>query len=356
MGASVVVTVVHVLGSLDRGGAESRALELCQRIPASEVRQRFLLLGDREGRLAARFVAAGATVSRCPLRPRHTFPVRLWRWLRAARPDVVTSHVSLASGLVLTTAALAGVPVRIARMHSDGDGHPADARRLRRAVLRVALRRSATAVLGVTSSALGFAAPPQEDGRYRVIPNGVDVARFGRRDDVDHPVLVHLGRAAPEKNRAFLLSVHAEACRAVPETELVLAGPGGYGDLPGTERLKPSVRLLGEIDNVHDVLAGAGVLLLPSHREGLPGAVLEALAAGVPVLAADLPGIRELAGELTGITVLPLVAGPRFWAETALRLAGTPLTERAEIRAIVAGSRFAIEASVDAWRRVWTGA
>ncbi|HEX6351458.1 glycosyltransferase [Actinophytocola sp.] len=350
----MTVTVVHVLGTLDRGGAETVALELCRRIPPTEVRQRFLLLGESEGRLANRFVAAGATVDRCPISPRHTFAVRLWRWLRAARPDVVTSHVSLASGLVLTMAALAGVPARIARMHSEGDGHPDTERRLRRAVLRVALRRSATAVLGVTSAALAFATPPPADGRYRVVPNGVDVARFARRRvDADHPVLVHIGRAAPEKNRAFLLAVHVEARNAAPDTELFIAGPGGIADLPASACVDPSVRLLGDVDHIPDILARAGVLLLPSHREGLPGVVLEALAAGVPVLASDLPGIRELAGELSGITVLPLVAGPRFWAETALRLAATPSAERAEIRTVVTLSRFALEASVDAWRRVW---
>lgn len=353
----MAVTVVHVLGVLDRGGAETVALDLCHAIPAADVRQRFLTLGEREGRLAPRFRAAGATVDRCPIRPAVTFVPRLWWWLRTVRPDVVTSHVSLVSGVVLAVAAAAGVRVRIARLHSEGDGRPATvARRVRRTMLRVVLRRSATAVLGVTSAALEFAAPAPGDRRYRVVPNGVDTRRFPLAPPLgDAPVFVHIGRAAPEKNRGFLLDVHAEARRSRPGTRLVMAGPGGVADLGPAAGADPSVCLLGETDGVAEVLAGASVLVLPSHREGLPGAVLEALATGVPVLATDLPGLRELAGQVRGLTVLPLAAGPRAWATTALDLASTSPAERGEISATLGRSPFSLDRSADTWRQLWTG-
>jgi glycosyltransferase involved in cell wall biosynthesis len=353
----MTVTVVHVLGVLDRGGAESRLLELCGAIPRTEVHQRFLLLGDREGTLAPRFRAAGATVDRCPLRPWPTFPFRLWHWLRTARPDAVTSHVSLVSGLVLAVSAAAGVRVRIAHLHSDDDGRGTSTpRRMFRALMRVLLHKSATAVVAVTSAALTFAAPAPGDDRYRVLPNGVDTRRFpllARRADAC--AFVHIGRAAPEKNRAFLLRVHTEAKLIRPDTRLVLAGPGGIDDIcAGLSGPDPSLSLLGDTDRIDEVLADAGVLLLPSHREGLPGAVLEALAAGVPVLATRLPGLSELAGQLAGITLLPLAAGPRAWAETALRLAATPATERDEISAAIRRSSFTLERYAQIWRLMWT--
>jgi len=355
----MTATVVHVLGTLDRGGAESVALDLCRRIPAAEIRQVFLTLGTREGRLAPRFREAGAVVDRCPVRPLALFVPLLWRRLGSVRPDVVVSHVSLVSGLVLAVAGAAGVPVRIARLHSEGDGRPATARRrLQRAVLRAALRRSATAVLGVTSAALAFAGPADGDRRYRVVPNGVDTDRFTVTDRPSGaPVFVHIGRAAPEKNRGFLLQVHAEARQLCAETTLVVAGPGGIADLEAampTVAADPSVCLVGETDQVEEVLASGDVLLLPSYREGLPGVVLEALAAGVPVLASDLPGLRELAGQLAGITLIPLAAGPLAWARTALRLAATPMAQRREISAGIRGSGFALERCVATWSQLWT--
>jgi glycosyltransferase involved in cell wall biosynthesis len=354
------VTVVHVLGVLDRGGVESRLFELCVALPRTEVHPRILLLGDRDGTLAPRFRAVGATVDRCPLRPWPTFLFRLWHWLRAVRPDAVNSHVSLVSGLVLAVSAAAGVRMRIACLHSDHDGRrDSMSRRVFRALLRVLLRRSATSVVAVTSAALAFAAPPPGDHRYRVLASGVDTRRFSmsaHRAEANR--LVHIGRAAPEKNRAFLLRVHTEAKRIRPDAHLVLAGPGGIDDLRGglcgPAGADPSLSVLGDTDRVDEVLAGAGVLLLPSRREGLPGVVLEALAAGVPVLATRLPGLSELAGQLTGITLLPLAVGPRAWADTALRLAATSAVERAEISAAIRRSSFTLERYAETWRRMWT--
>lgn len=356
------LAVVHVFGTLDRGGAETVALNLCRTISASEVRQTFVLLGDREGRLAGQFRAEGAAVQRCPVQPLPTFVPRLWRCLRTLRPHAVVSHVSVVSGLVLAVAAAARVPVRIAHMHSEGDGRSDSVRRtLQRDVLRALLRRCATRVVGVTSAALAFAAPSDGDVRYTVLPNGVDVARFARRrcerpNCEAGPRLAHVGRAAPEKNRGFLVLIHVEARRLRDGATLTIVGPGGSADLTAMDpdiTRDQTVRLVGETDHVEDVLAQCDVLLLPSRREGLPGVVLQALVAGVPVLASDLPGLRELTGTLDGITLLPLDAGPAAWARTAIRLADMPQGRREEISHRVRDSHFTLERYAAAWRALW---
>ncbi|MDT7725564.1 MAG: hypothetical protein QOI21_2140 [Actinomycetota bacterium] len=358
-----VQTVVNVLGTLDRGGVETVALDLCRAIPATDTRQIFLTMGDREGRLASQFRAVGALVRRCPVKPKILFPFRLWWCLRQIRPQVVVSHVSVVSGLVLAAAAAAGVPVRIARMSSEGDGRrDTFPRRLQRALLRAMLRRSATDVLGVTAGSLAFAAPRAGDPRYRVLPNGVDVERFARIPGTRNgrqlpPSLLYIGRAAPEKNRGFLLRVHTEAKALCVGTTLTIAGPGGIADLEAVDpavSANSSVRLAGETDQVEAILADGDVLLLPSLWEGLPGVVLEALAAGIPVLATDLPGLRDLAEEVDGLTLLPLSAGPLVWARRALTLSGLAAGERDRISESVCGSRFTLNSSVAAWSELWT--
>ncbi|MFD2417332.1 glycosyltransferase [Amycolatopsis pigmentata] len=356
-----MTTVVNVMGTLDRGGVETVALELCELIPPSEMRQVFVVTGDSEGRLAPRFRAAGAVVHRCQVRPKPLFPFRWWGYLRRVRPDVVVSHISVVSGLVLLVAALAGVRVRIARMSSEGDGRPDTLpRRAQRALLRGFLRVSATDVLGVTAASVAFAGATGRDPRYRVLPNGVDVARFARARELREPrtrgtSLVHIGRAAPEKNRGFLLRVLAEAKRLDSSVTLTAVGPGENTDLEAVDRevaSDPSVRLIGEHDQVERILADADVLLLPSLREGLPTVVLEALAAGVPVLCSDLPGLCDLAMEVEGLTLLPLDEGPAVWARTALQLAGLPEAARDRIAESLAASRFTLTGAARAWRTV----
>jgi len=113
--------------------------------------------------------------------------------------------------------------------------------------------------------------------------------------------------------------------------------------------------LVGETDQVEEFLADADVLLLPSYREGLPGVVLEALAAGVPVLAADLPGLREVAQHVRGLTLLSIAAGAEAWAQAALTMADVSTEERQKIGKSLRLSAFTLEHSADQWRSLWTG-
>ena len=340
-------SVLHVLGVLDRGGAELTSLDLCRRIPPTELHQEFVTLTGRAGSLAPQFEAAGAVVRPLALRPLPRFVVQ-WVWLlRRQRPDVVVSHVSLPSGLLLVLARLAGVPRRLARFHSEGDDRGASWRRRGlRAVLRGLLLLGATEVLPVTAAAGDFAAGSSRRLRSRmtVLPNGVDVDRFhpGQGTRPEGLVVLHVGRAAPEKNRVFLLDL----LRCLPEAELVLVGPGGTADLPD---LPPKVILRGEHDDVAADLAAASVLALPSLREGLPSVVLEALSAGCPVVATDLPGLRALSAELVGLTTLPLSAGAAVWA-TAVREAAAQ--DRTAIREALVASPYALERVIGRWTAV----
>jgi len=357
------VRVVHVFGSLNRGGAESVALDLCRSVSAVEFEQHFWLLGNEKGTLAPLFAEAGAVISLCPLRPAVIFVPRLWRRLRTLRPDVMVAHVSVVSGLILLVSRLAGVPIRIAHMHSDGDARGnGRGRRAFRAALRWLLKHNATDVVGVTSGSIAFAGG---DPRYRVLPNGIDFARYAgvRVDGTDDPsdqdntaarVLMHIGRAAPEKNRAFLLPVHDAANQIAPGTKLVLVGPGGADDLGPRASERPGLELVGETREVEKFLARADALLLPSHWEGLPGVVLQALAAGVPVVANDLPSTRDIAAKYPGLTVLSTNAGPQMWAVEALRAAALPRQERRSISEAMCASEYQLDRYAQAWRALWT--
>jgi glycosyltransferase involved in cell wall biosynthesis len=328
-------------------------------MPPTAFEQIFLTLAGREGSLAANFRAAGASVQQCPLHPRILFVPRLWRLLRSLRPDVVVAHVGLPSGLVLMVARLAGVQARIARIHSEGDGRADTAgRRQLRFALRRALRWFATDVVGVTQAALNYATAGATDPRFRVLHNGVNLGRFADTDRAaarqalalppDAPVLVHIGRFGPEKNRRFLAEIHRAAQARNPGTRLVVVGPGPNTDLVDLAG-DPSVLLAGERADIGLILAAADVLLLPSLREGLPGAALEALACGVPVVATNLPGLREVRRSTDGLVLLELAAGRDRWAERALQLAAGQTARRDEIREKFRSSPFLLGKVVAKW-------
>jgi glycosyltransferase involved in cell wall biosynthesis len=361
--------MVHLLGSLDIGGAELLLLNLSRELGQDAAEQTFLLLAGRRGAIAGRFEDLGARVEQCPLRPALTFPTRLFRALRSLRPDLVVSHVSLVSGLVLTVARAARVPKRIAWIHSDGDGRRSTApRRALRAVLRRLLLANATAVVAVNPVALRFAVP--EPARWphptAVLPNGVDTVRFAPRDQVGCRqrlglpagsfVAVHLGRAAPEKNRPFLVPVWRALREMGLDATLVYAGPGGTADVAGQYPCalqSPSIVFAGAVDDVPSLLAAADVVFLPSTREGMPGVVLEALSCGVPVVANDLPGPRELAEVLPGLSIVDIRLGAAEWAAAAVRAALGGVAGRGRLHDAVAASHYALGPASRAWRALW---
>jgi glycosyltransferase involved in cell wall biosynthesis len=131
--------------------------------------------------------------------------------------------------------------------------------------------------------------------RVVVIPNHVDTERFAPGTSAREPGVVgFVGRLAREKNVAAL--VHAMA--GLPGARLIVAGDGplraGLEDL--AHRLGVKAEFLGAIPNAElpALLARVSVFALPSLYEWAPKSLLEAMAAGVPVVAADVPGIREV--------------------------------------------------------------
>ena len=131
--------------------------------------------------------------------------------------------------------------------------------------------------------------------RVVVVPNHVDTERFVPGTSVREPGVVgFVGRLAREKNVAAL--VHAMA--GLPGARLIVAGDGplraGLEDL--AHRLGVKAEFLGAIPNAElpALLARVSVFALPSLYEWAPKSLLEAMAAGVPVVAADVPGIREV--------------------------------------------------------------
>lgn len=355
----MTTTVVHLIGSLDRGGAETVALDLCRRISPSETRQVFVCLSGRAGSLAEAFESAGAVVEPAPI----TSPFRAAAVMRTAirrhRPHAVVSHVSLASGWMLAVAWVMRVPVRIARIHSEGDGRgDGPARRAYRVAARSMTVVFSSRIVAVSRSSLRFAvgrwAPMLAPSRAIIVGNGVDTDRFRPPRGASPSTVarvIHVGRAAPEKNRGVLVPIFTALDRTV-RTRWRVVGPGTTADLGPlpTERFE----VLGDRADVAELLRSSDVLVLPSIREGLPGVILEALATGLPVVASDLATLRDLAAQLPGITLVATDAPPEDWAAAIFRAFSAKPVDSAAIRAALLESEFTLERSVRDWRELFT--
>jgi len=159
-----------------------------------------------------------------------------------------------------------------------------------------------------------------------VIPLGIDVERFSGATpalEAERPFVGSVGRLAEQKGFDTLL----EAAALVPEAEFVVVGDGGLRT--ALERTAgENVRLVGRRDDVPELLASFEVYAQPSRFEGLCVAVLEAQAAGVPVIATPVGGMRDtVVHEETGL-VVPREDAPALAAAIRRLLDDRPFARR----------------------------
>ena len=150
--------------------------------------------------------------------------------------------------------------------------------------------------------------------RVRVIPNGIDYAFWSAASDTrgrGAPVVLTVGRLDPVKGHDVLLRAFARLLDNLPDARLVVVGGGGgrgqLERLAGDLGIRASVEFTGELhaEGVRGRMRGADCFVLPSRSEGWPLAPLEAMAAGVPVVATRVGGVPEIVQPGTGLLVPP---------------------------------------------------
>ncbi|HZI36810.1 MAG TPA: glycosyltransferase family 4 protein, partial [Acidimicrobiia bacterium] len=135
--------------------------------------------------------------------------------------------------------------------------------------------------------------------RWEVVPNGVDLSRFPVVTAASDPhLVVCIGRLSHQKGQDVLLDAWPSVRRRVPAARLVLVGDGPDRTvLAERARYLEGVELVGRQPAAEPWLQAAAVVALPSRYEGLALTVLEAMAAGRSVVAADVEGMREAVGD-----------------------------------------------------------
>ena len=250
--------------------------------------------------------------------------VKIWQWMRRGQFDICHAFLYWAYVISLPIAASAGIPVRISSRRGLDDALALDAK-LRR-VRRIA-NLAATSFL--VNSEAGASDARVSEGiaseRMSVIPNGVEIPPTVADTVSQPPCAVQVANLLAYKRHDILL----DALMAVPEPLTVLLVGEGPVRTEIEERLAENptlartVQLRGRIVPAAALYQGAQFALLTSRTEGLPNALLEAMAAGLPVVATRVGGVAELVeDEVTGILVPP---GDRLALAAGIsRLAGSP--------------------------------
>jgi glycosyltransferase involved in cell wall biosynthesis len=225
------------------------------------------------------------------------------------RSDVVHAHSSKAAWLSRATAMLLGRRSScVVTPHAWSFWAFTGPRRRALVMLERLAARACAVIVAVSEHEReeGLRLCVGRSAQYRVIRNGVDLERWQAARVPDRDLVLMVGRLAPQKRPELAIRALAVARRQKPSLRLALAGSGELE--PGSRLLADrlglcdSVEFLGNRDDVPELLSRAGCVVVTSVYEGCSLAILEAMAAGVPVVAARFGGVDELVDD--GVTGL----------------------------------------------------
>ena len=315
--------VLHIIESLAATGGAERGLVREVSSFSESVQQRVVLLYDRTD-LAPQLIDSSVGVDVVGLsegRGSRSWPLALRHVRDIARdfdPDVIQSSLFISNLVAQLATRRAGTPV-VSNLVLSGDRDLLDAYQpaagSRRARLlrkfagwsargdHVYFRALTENVKETNAALLGF-----DRSRATVIPRSVnlpDTENVLSRSQLglpEGPIVLNVGRHFPQKGQVLLVEAFVEVKKKVPEAHLLILGKDGQSSGPIRQAIarlgiENSVTAIGHSERVADYLAHSDVFAFSSLMEGLGTAVLEAMAWGLPIVAFDIPPVREATAD-----------------------------------------------------------
>jgi glycosyltransferase involved in cell wall biosynthesis len=319
--------IVQLLPSLDLGGLERLALDLARQQKA-EGHTPSIYCTSHPGYWAPDAEASGVPVH--SFGKTRGFSFRLIRdlasSLRVDRPDILHAHNALVLHYAIAAARLARVPVVVNTRHGGNLNWDPHCERIWRHCVRWT-----DAVVFVSEAVREYYLTTDRLSRRNtsVIYNGIDVDKFSACPARPAAALPRfrvgcVGRLVPAKDHVTLIRAFAVVSAVRPEAELHILGDGpcraAISQTADSLGIASRVFLHGAGYDVPGFLATLDLFVLSSINEGLPLSLMEALAAGLPVVSTRLPGLTELAPENVIAGYCP-PAQPESLAEHILRAA-----------------------------------
>jgi glycosyltransferase involved in cell wall biosynthesis len=342
--------IVHVVDSLEIGGAEILAAQMC-RLQREQGHTPTVLAIATLGPLGAQLRAEGFFVQPDVGRHLSDSVPNFFRLFKELRPDVVHLHNQTPTIYASAPARMAGVPSIISTRHNLA-APPYNLV----AELKYALAaRFCDWVVGICDATVGnlkkiHSAPTKKI--TRVYNGTVPLVRVARTQQPakDAFTLVYVGRLAPVKNHVLLLNAFHKARLSAPGMRLWIVGDGAergaLENLAATLGIAEQVTFWGQQLDVAPYFCSADAFVMSSRSEGLPVSLLQALSIGLPVVVTDVGGMAEVV-RLTQAGIVVSATDPAEFTSALVRLASND----AERKGILEERRDSISIRNSRWRR-----
>lgn len=269
-----------------------------------------LVRSNQKGELYDEYQATGVKLVFLPLGYLSlSRTINHYQFYKSQKFEVICDFNANFAGIPMLLAKRLKVPKRIA-FYRQGSNHfkPSFFKNSVNFFMNHLVYKNATHILSNSYAALDFFFPKRKasDTRFKVIYNGVNIEDYDLAESKtsirkslgipqDAFVIGHAGRLDKAKNHDTILKVFRQVQEEHPNSFLVLCGKNTEKLLPQivTLNIKEKTLLLGYRSDVPKVLKSMDCFLFPSLTEGQPNALIEAMVAGVPIVASDIPSIKE---------------------------------------------------------------
>ena len=334
------IRVLHILHSMNRGGAECAIMNYYRFIDREIVQFDFLLTEQNKCQFEDEIHSLGGRVFRVPLLSiMNPFPYLngVKRFFHS-HPEykIVHSHTSSKSVFPLLLAKRAGIPIRLCHSHNSKTEHGLSGRI--RNLLKAPLRCVAThfCACGDQAAIWLYGQRLFLKGVVQIVPNVIETPVFDYNPETRRRVRAKLGisdstvvigctaRFSYQKNHAFLVSLFDEFHHSFTDSKLLLLGDGKFlnqiEDRVEELGIKDAVIFAGVVPNVADYEQAMDFFLLTSFHEGIPLSMIEAQISGLRCFASE--GVPQETDKTGLVTFISLDKGPRYWADLIITAIG----------------------------------
>ena len=331
-----MIRVLHVLGGLNRGGAETMVMNLYRAINKSKIQFDFITHSDTNDDYVEDIKNLGGKIYVFPeFKGYNIISYRnAWKKFFITHPEykILHSHLRSYASIYIPIAKSYGLKTII---HSHSTSNGMGFKSVVKNILQIPLSKQADYLFSCSTEAGKwlFGDDSINKSNYFLLKNAINVEDYRYNEELrrnyrthlnleNKIVYCHVGRLSEPKNHMFLLEIFKKISKVEKDSILLIIGEGSLRkeiDIKIKElNLLNKVIMMGSRDDVTDILQAVDLFLFPSLWEGLPVAVVEAQAAGLPCLVSDK--VTSEVDLTPNVKYLPIDKGVDIWVNEALNI------------------------------------
>lgn len=293
-----MIRVLHVHGAMEKGGTESVIMNIYRNIDRNKFQFEFTKFNNIESAYDSEIITLGGKFHQVKSRQEYgnlEHIKSLYRLFKQNKFDVIHTHMNFHGGIVAVIAKICGVRTVVCHAHSSSEDDITFKRLLEINFLKMLIRLFSDYQIACSEKAAEFCF--FKNSKYNILTNAVDLKQYYpitsdiNIENSNKIKIIHIGRFVPVKNHRGIIEIAKQLKRLNIDFEVSLLGEGELMEEIQTMVEKYSlinyVNFLGIRSQINELLNEHDVCIMPSFYEGLPVALVEAQATGIPCIVSE---------------------------------------------------------------------